>query len=342
MIKIQNLYYMLAYAFRFLKEDGTAHVDTESFEHAADLCAALLVLGMSKQIKRGLAKDYMLHTESITSPRGRIDVAASIKERAPFKKQLVCDFDEYTENTKINQIVKTTLLLLLRSKEVSLTQKKELRRIVLYLRQVGTVHLTSVQWSSIQYQRNNVTYRMLINICEFIVKSNLLSTQEGYSKQKQVTDDQAMHVLFEKFVLGYYQKHHPSLRPASSHIEWQVDNDERDFLPRMKSDITLYKENRTLIIDTKYYKSALQHNSLYNKKTIHSSNLYQMYTYVKNKDMFQTGLVSGLLLYAKTDEEIAPNQSYIMESNRVSVKTLELNTNFSNIKDQLEKILKDF
>jgi len=63
-----------------------------------------------------------------------------------------------------------------------------------------------------------------------------------------------------------------------------------------------------------------------------------IFTYVKNMDAANSGKVSGLLLYAKTDEEIVPDSDYIMSGNRISVKTLDLNTDFFNISRQLNAI----
>lgn len=45
----------------------------------------------------------------------------------------------------------------------------------------------------------------------------------------------------------------------------------------------------------------------YDKTTLHSGNVYQIFTYVKNQDTANTGNVSGMLLYAKTEEAITPD-----------------------------------
>lgn len=49
--------------------------------------------------------------------------------------------------------------------------------------------------------------------------------------------------------------------------------------------------------------------------------------------------VSGMLLYAKTDEIILPDNSYWMSGNKISVKTLDLNCEFSEIANQLNRIV---
>ena len=49
----------------------------------------------------------------------------------------------------------------------------------------------------------------------------------------------------------------------------------------------------------------------------------------------------SMLLYAKTDEDLVPDNVYQMSGNRISVKTLDLNQEFSEIQNQLNKIVKD-
>lgn len=48
--------------------------------------------------------------------------------------------------------------------------------------------------------------------------------------------------------------------------------------------------------------------------------------------------VSGMLLYAKTEEEIQPDNVYQMHGNQITVRTLDLNLQFSDIAKQLNTI----
>ena len=80
----------------------------------------------------------------------------------------------------------------------------------------------------------------------------------------------------------------------------------------------------------------------YSVNTIHSGNLYQIFTYVKNKDAAfgdQPHTVSGMLLYAQTDEIVQPNHVYHMSGNKITVRTLDLNQPFSQIAAQLDSIV---
>ena len=148
-----------------------------------------------------------------------------------------------------------------------------------------------------------------------------------------------MHRLYEKFILEYYKKEHPELKASAAQIPWQLDDDRREMLPIMQSDIYLEKDDNVLIIDAKYYGHTTQVQ--FDKHTIHSANLYQIFTNVKNKEAELSGRqhnVSGMLLYAKTDEEIFPDNEYSMSGNSIFVQTLDLNQDFKTIKEQLDII----
>lgn len=101
-------------------------------------------------------------------------------------------------------------------------------------------------------------------------------------------------------------------------------------------------ELQLLYSDAKYYTHTTQ--TQYDIHTLHSSNLYQIFTYVKNKDTEfgdKPHKVSGMLLYAATDEVIQPDNIYHMSGNRISVRTLDLNKDFTEISDQLNAIVKE-
>jgi 5-methylcytosine-specific restriction enzyme subunit McrC len=130
------------------------------------------------------------------------------------------------------------------------------------------------------------------------------------------------------------------VKATASQIPWALDDGVGTLLPVMQSDIMLTQGNRVLIIDAKYYTHTMQ--TQFDVHTLHSNNLYQIFTYVKNKDTeFGNRLheVSGMLLYARTDELIQPDNIYHMSGNKVSVRTLDLNRDFSEIAAQLNAIV---
>jgi len=335
MILINNIYHMLAYAFQLLKSDGYASCGTEEFENTADLLSAILARGITAQIKRGLGKSYNDAQEQTSTPRGKIDISASISSGAIRQRRLDCCFDEFTCDTYLNRIVKTTALLLLRC-DIPLERKKELRHLMRYFADVGVLEHHRINWK-IRYNKNNQSYRMLIAICNLVITGLLQTTKDGEVKMLRFLDEQRMCRLYEKFILEYYRREHPEVSAASSQISWALDDEMELLLPTMQSDIMLtYDNRRTLIIDAKYYKEILQLHR--GKKTVRSSHLYQIFTYVKNEDKTGSGKVSGLLLYARTTEETEPFLSVTMGGNLIEVRSLDLNQSFREISAALDSI----
>lgn len=338
MIKVKNIYYMLSYAFRILNEDKYQDIKTEEFQYTADLMAAILAKGLSSQIKRGLGKEYIQRSDMLSSPRGKIDISCSVKEQAILSRKLVCIYDSFEENTYMNQVLKSTARKLIQVDDVKAERKKSLKKLMLYFNNVDLIDLRNVKWKGFQYTKNNATYKMLINICFLVSKGLLLTDDKGVLKMSKYLDDRQMHNLYEKFILEYYRKHYPEFKATPSQVDWNVDDGFLELLPAMKSDITLEYQGRTTIIDAKYYSRMLQYNQLFNSKTLHSNNMYQIFAYVKNKDIKHDGSVSGVLLYAKTDEEEMLDQNYLMSGNKISVKSLDLGANFEEISEKLDGI----
>lgn len=342
-IFIKNIYYMLAYAFTNLRQEDLKEVSAEEFENIHNLFAAILAKGISNQLKHGLYREYINHTENLTTLRGKVDLSETINNLATGRRILTCEYDELSENNLLNQILKTTSTLLLRHGDVNEEHKAALKKAMLFFANVDTISLNSIRWNSLRLHRNNQTYKMLLGICKLILEGMLLTTDDGEYKLAKFVDDQKMCRLFEKFILEYYIKECPQVKATSSRIPWALDDGISDMLPTMQSDIMLTQGNRVLIIDAKYYTSATQ--NYYNVRKLHSNNLYQIFTYVKNKAAESSTnplKVSGMLLYARTDETIQPDNVYQMSGNQISVKTLDLNKNFSEIAEQLNSIVSDY
>ncbi len=332
---------MLAYAFQVLNEDGYKSVATEQFNNVADLCSAILCRGVSLQLKKGLGREYISETEMLSGLRGRIDITESIKTQAMLRRQMVCTYDEFSVNTYKNQVIKTTMLKLLHV-DIDKKRKKEIKKLLVFFDEVNELDVYSIQWNQ-QYSKNDQTYRMLIAICYLVLKGLLQTTSNGSVKMMDFIDEQRMCRLYEKFILEYYRKEHPELTANASQIPWIVDDGVKDMLPIMQSDIMLSKENQVLIIDAKYYKNTMQ--TQFEKQTLHSGNLYQIFTYVKNKEAEledKQHEVAGMLMYAKTDEDIVPDNKYSMSGNKIYVRTLDLNCDFITIREQLDSIVANY
>lgn len=339
-ILVNNIYHMLAYAFQVLHQSNYEKISTEPFDNVQDLFAAILAKGIAQQMKQGLHREYINKIEDLSVLHGKLDFSGTVRNHVRNRKMISCEYDELSKNNIFNQILKTTALLLMKEKDVREESKVALKKEMLFFSDVDVIDPLIIRWDMLRFTRNNQGYRMLLSVCQFILEGLLLTTDDGNYRLAQFLDEQRMCRLYEKFILEFYKKEVHEVRASASKIEWQLDDGKSNLLPTMQSDIMLSRGDKTLIIDAKYYSHATQVQ--FGKHTLHSNNVYQIFAYVKNKDVGNTGNVAGMLLYAKTDEEITPDMSVVMSGNQISAKTLDLNCDFPSISKQLKTISKEF
>ena len=347
-ILIKNIFYMLSYAYQVLRQSNYERIAAEDFQNINDLFSAILAGGMSQQVKQGLYKEYISFHEDLQTLRGKLDINGSIRNRINHVQRLACDFDNLSVNNLFNRILKSTAVYLSKQKDVSDENKNALNKALYGFTEVDIIDLRAIPWSTLTYQRNNQSYRIMIYLCYFVINRMLLTTSAGEYKMRQFTEEH-MAALYEKFILEYYRKHHPELHPSSKQIGFDIresiSEEASDFLPKMQSDIYLTRNGQTLIIDAKYYKNIWQRYDREDpetSRTIRNSHLYQIMSYVNNTDKQHSGNASGMLLYAQTAKTKYSLDYPNIGGNRYTIKTLDLNTDFSELSRQLESIAETY
>ena len=315
-------------------------MEVEDFENIEELFSEIMYLGISKLIKQGLIKEYRVFNEELSLIKGRINVVESINSQIHLRHKLICSNDQFTINNHMNQILKTTMTYLLIT-DISSERRIKLKNILRYFENVEILDYRTINWN-INYTCNNQTYQMLINISHMFFNDLLLTQESGKIKLRKFEDSINMHKLYEKFILEFYRKEYSDLKVNSKQINWQVDEFNYNTLPVMKTDVMIEYNHNYLIIDAKYYDKILLKS--YDYKIIRSGHIYQIFAYVKNKqyELDCNYNVSGLVLYAKTDEKEIPNEKHSIHGNIIGFQTLDLNQDFTIIKNQLHQIIVDY
>ena len=329
---------MLAYAFNALNHKNYEKLQGEDFDNIYDLLASVLVRAVGNQVKLGLNREYIEEQNELSGVKGKIQISDSIKTQSLVKGKLVCSYDKFDHNVLMNKIIKTTLFYLMKCDRLNSDIKKNIKSLTLFFIGIDTVELWSVAWDSIKFNRNNRSYKLIMDVCYLIFKGLLAKEDEGSLKFATFIEDRQMSNLYEKFVLNFYKTECTTeIDARSEFIGWDITSGESlTLLPKMKTDISLYskKLNKLLIVDTKFYPNALQEN--FDHKTFISSNIYQIYSYVQNNNF--DGEVSGMLLYPTVDYSL--DEQTAISGNKIYFKTLNLNQDFEIIKEELFAIIK--
>jgi len=335
-IPLLNIYYMMAYAWEAVDLVEFRNVAAERFDNAADLIAAILAQGISTQLGRGLYREYEPRMESLSTIRGRVDVWQTSTPPASIAGQAVCTYEEFTEDTELNRILKATCLRLAASPAVGLTRRRQLRSLLLPLSGVADVDPRQIRWRSLTFHRDNRFYRFLMGVCYMALNDMILSGTDGPIPAGSFRDSQAPNQLYERFLLNYFRRHHPELHPSATEVGASRAN-LPEFVPALFTDVTLSTGCQTLIIDAKCYGHIF--SSHYDRRIVSPANINQIFHYVMAAaDERPAQRVSGMLLYAKTADEDIESGTWTEQGHDFEVRLLDLNQAFDRIAADLDAI----
>lgn len=333
---VRNIYYMMAYAFKALGLDEYASIETEEFEHVEDLLAAILSIGISSRLKRGLEHGYAEVSEDFLGIRGKIDMARTSQLRSAGRRSIRCTSDEWTVNTQMNRALKCAVGTLVRSGAVGTERKNLLRSYYRQLDSIDNIRPSSIDWGRLSFHGGNRGYRLLMGVCHAVIENSLPTLYSGDTAFGKWRDNQKLSALFEHFVLEYYRAEHPDLRASAHRVASGSDNAPK-ILPALLTDVTLEGPGRTLIIDCKCYGTILHQHM--ESEILSPAHRNQIYSYVAHESWSRkTGAVEGMLLYALTDNARSMCESWDETGYRFHCRTLDLDTEFLGIRKQLDDI----
>jgi len=335
-VPIQNVYYLLCYAWNKLEEGEVVDIGAINSTRLVDLFAKVLAGGTHHLIRRGFDRGYLSFAEDAGRVKGKVDFALSLKRNLLARGSAHCLFDELDYNVLHNRILKTTVSRLIYADELDDRLREELREVSRWLREVEPVRLTTQVFRRVQLHRNNQFYAFLLNICELVYHHLLVDERGGRGRFRDfLRDEAAMAGLFEAFVRNFYRLEQDELKVMSLKIDWQARYDEPTaglLLPEMRTDVCLVGGRRRVIIECKYYKETLQKN--WGKSSVHSQHLYQLFAYLKNKEV-DPGWeqCDGVLLYPTVGMPL--HLTYEISGHRVQVKTVNLDQDWRGIEEDM-------
>jgi 5-methylcytosine-specific restriction enzyme subunit McrC len=336
-IPIENIYYLFCYAWNRFEEAQSIPVGAADSPDLPNLLARVLLNGTRALLRRGLDRNYQVRDEEIATVRGRIDLGSALRLQARKVRRLHCEFDELSHDVPHNRILKASLTHLARAPTLDAELAHSLRLLALRFPDVADIRLERSAFALVQLHRNNAYYDLLLKVAELAFDCLLPDPSgKGFMFQDVLRDERKMAAVFEEFVRNFYrvEQQRYSVEPLS--IQWDatpLTSSAVGQLPNMRVDVFQRSADRRIIIDTKYYASALQ--TYHGTESFHSGNLYQIFSYLKNaaaKDP-RFGDVEGMLVYPEVQHSL--DESFLIQGHPVWVAALDLTQPWSSIADRL-------
>lgn len=343
-IPIKNLFYMLCYAWNVLAVMDDIKVGSDDFDDAYSLLARVFSFGIGKLIRSGFHRSYVENTEELSTLRGKIAVQSSLNAISMKRKELVCTYDDYSENDIFNQILKYTIDSLLKQPNVSANTKKELKKQRAFFLGIDSKAPTKVNRQKLIFNRNNVTYKLLINIAVMLYDNTIVNENDGRNTFKDFFRQEQMHKVFELFILNFYSIH---LEKSTYHvhapkINWHITENATDIWGGAfdvdidpgdrRTDIVVENKvlNLQMIFDAKYYKKTLVEAYMNSdEQRTRTGHLNQVRGYLIDSEF--PGPKVGALLYPMVNNDLKRGKIHPIEETPIIIKTINLNADWRDI-----------
>lgn len=230
-------------------------------------------------LKRNYRKKYQKITQRKMNIKGKINFKKQLQKATPFFTGVYCDFEVFTFNNIMNQIIKYTLFLC--SKMIyNLTPEliKKFKRIYHYFDRVTLKKFNNNVFSTIFYTSITKSYQKIHQICKLIL-NYLKYSPQGTKTESFFTFIFDFPIIFQKYLEKIFHKYSKFKVKANISSELTKDDSHR----KIFLDIGLYKDDKIIhIIDVKY------------KNKIKREDLWQILVYCGHYD-----LKKGSLIYVK-------------------------------------------
>lgn len=333
-IPIQNIYYLLCYAWDKLTEKDVVAVEAIDSTTLADLFARVLINGTNHLLKRGFDRGYVSQHEWTGRLRGRICFQEAIKRNARVTGRLPCEFDELSYDVLHNRILKATIRRLIRTQGLAAESSERLSQLCRLFSEIQDIELTNRVFGQVQLYRNNQFYDFLLKVCELIFRNLLVSERSGTSKLRDFVQDEAqMRAVFEDFVRSFYRIH-TGFDVARENLRWKWipdDSVSERLLPKMQTDISLESPERKIIVECKFTPRATQNH--FEAEKLRSEHLYQLNAYMNNLTGVRADTCEFILLYPTVANGLSAD--FTNGNRKIRIRTINLNQPWQRIHEDL-------
>ena len=347
-IPVRNLWLLMLYASDLTRIAGALDfIVDEEVNDLPDLIARLLADSVERRLRRNLTRGYHHREMALPRVRGRIDILTTEARQLLSKGEVFCRFEELTNNTPRNKLVRAALELVARViRSDGLRQK--CRALALSLARAGVEGgcPSRSDLAKDRIGRNDSSDRFMVALARLCFDL-ALPTEESGTMHLAEPDREEVWVrhLFEKAVLGFARV---ELEPqgwcvrGGVRLEWQVASASeglRAILPRMVTDILLDPPGGggRVVIDTKF--TSILSIGEFNSPRLKSGYLYQIYAYLRSQEGrdAQWNCAAGLLLHPATDGHIY--EHVVIQNHPIAFATVNLCGAAATIRNELREIL---
>ena len=278
------LIHMLSVAHGLRIADGELAALDMQRRDFLELLARLFADRLRAAVRRGLPRRYAEREEDLGMLRGRLDVKRQFTHLAARPDRLACRFDELSEDTPLNRVLKAAVMRLAHIAR-SAENVRALVELAARFESVGDSR--DPLREPVRLDRTNTAFHDLHRLARLFLAGEWQSTASGSALGFALLFP--MNELFEEFIGCSLRR---ALAPRPVHLQHgglhALEDEDGTGIFRLVPDVVIDSPTGSVIVDTKW--KHLEHDD--RRLGIEQSDIYQMLAYAR-----AYGVARAILLY---------------------------------------------
>ena len=274
------LIHLLAVAWDLRLAEGELTILDTQRHDLLELLIRLFANRLLAAVRRGLPRRYVAHEEDLALLRGRLDVKRQFTHLAVRPDRLACRFDELSEDTPLNRVLKAAVTRLVGVAR-SAANARRLSELAARFEFVGDSPAPLRE--PVRLDRTNTAFHDLYRLATLFLSGDWQRTTGGHSTGFALLFP--MNELFEKFIGRSLERalappRTVRLQPTDRHALTSVDGKSRLFA--LKPDVVIEEPGeRRVILDTKWKPLTSHAPDCEETLRVRQSDVYQMLAYAR-------------------------------------------------------------
>jgi len=286
--------------------------------------AALYAYELRRALRRGVLQGYREMEDALTTIRGRVRFDEQLRRRYDAPLPIEVRFDEYTEDTDLNRVLRAALWRLSRLR----IRSRQVRTTLAFCSAVLADNVTLVDYTAgdlpdLRWNRLSQHYKPAAELARLVLAATSLEVSAGLARGTGFVID--MNMVFESFVrtalrdaLGL----DATSFPAGDQVRVPLDVGRK---VRLEPDLSWWvSDDCAFVGDAKYKRISV--------KGINHPDLYQLLAYTIALD-----LPAGLLVYAAGEAERVEH-TVVHSGKQLHVTTIDLSGSPTDILREVGRI----
>ena len=333
-----RLIHMLAVAHDLPIDDGDiTHLAWQN-DTILELLIRLFCKKLTDAVRLGMPRQYIEHADDLPAMRGRLDINRQFSLLAASPQKLACQFDDFSPDTALNQVMRATVVKLARLTTASQNQRS-LRELSFAYAEVADIPTTTAYslCNRIMLDRTNQRWKNLLSLARLFLSDRHQQTSSGAIDGYSMLFE--MSALFEKYVAKILTR---ALAGTEFRVSTQGGQKYCLYVGgtgrfKTRPDIIIRQgEQPILIIDTKWKRIKPRIDDP--KQGVSQADVYQLMAYGRLYDC-----PNVMLLYPHHAELLSEpiHQCYSIAEDDAEESLIVATLNLSDLRDKHKEALRE-